>query len=174
MDLELINIIGPEKSYIKETTPLICNTLLIIGLYLLIMNKYYYKTFNLLDKSINYITILSGLLIFYYCFVNFNSQNLMIVHYFIVLFIWVPILFCKNPPILSFFMFFIIVILIGWQLNNGICMLGELSWDYKLNGKKYEENDKINSPWRGITFLGMLIILFSKIIYYTYLHKKFK
>jgi len=53
-------------------------------------------------------------------------------------------------------------------------MLGELSWDYKLNGKKYEENDKINSPWRGITFLGMLIILFSKIIYYTYLHKKSK
>jgi len=106
MDLELINIVSPEKSYIKETTPLICNTLLIIGLYLLIMNKYYYKTFNLLDKSINYITILSGLLIFYYCFVNFNSQNLMIVHYFIVLFIWVPILFCKNPPIFFFFIFF--------------------------------------------------------------------
>jgi len=59
-------------------------------------------------------------------------------------------------------MFFIIVILIGWQLNNGICMLGELSWDYKLNGKKYEENDKINSPWRGITFLGMLFSFIFK------------
>jgi len=171
MDLQLININKPEKSYIKKTTPLICKTLIIIGVYLLIMNKYFYKTFNLLDKSINLIIILSGILLFYNCFINFNSQNIMTVHYFIVLLIWFPILFCKNPVILSFFMFLIIVILIGWKLNNGICMLGELSWDIKINGKKYEPDKEI-SPWRGVTFWLMLFVLFSKIIYYTYLHKK--
>ncbi len=63
MDLQLININKPEKSYIKKTTPLICKTLIIIGVYLLIMNKYFYKTFNLLDKSINLIIILSWYII---------------------------------------------------------------------------------------------------------------
>jgi hypothetical protein len=173
MDIELININKPEKSYIKQTTPLICNTLVILGLYLFIINKYFYKTFNLLDKSINLILVLSGMFLFYYCFVNFNSQNIMTVHYFIVLFIWFPILFCKNPALLSFFIFLIIVILIGWKINNGICMLGVLSWDIKINGKKYEP-DNGNSPWRGVTFKVMLFVLLSKIIYYTYLHKKSK
>lgn len=174
MDLRIINFNTPDKKYITERTSLICKTIGILFLVLLIINKYYYKTFNLIDKLINYISFLCLFLIFFYCFINFNAKNLTYVHYFTVLFIWVPLLFCKNPSILMFYIFYIIVILIGWTLNNGICMLGELSWDYKINEKKYEGNNELDSPWRGLTFIGMIIILFIKIIYYTYLNKNSK
>ena len=174
MDLEIINLIIPDKKYITERTSIICKTIGILSLVLLIINKYYYKTFNLIDKLINYISFLCLFLIFFYCFINFNAKKLTYVHYFTVLFIWVPLLFCKNPSILMFYMFYIIVILIGWKLNNGICMLGELSWDYKINEKKYEDTNELDSPWRGVLLKSLVTIFIIKIVYYTYLNKNSK
>ena len=115
MDWKIINLNSPDKKYIKNRTPLICKTIGILFFIFLIINKYYYNTFSLLDKAINCITILSFMLLIYYCFINFNSKNIMYVHYFIVLFIWIPLLLCKNPALLIFFMIFIIVILIGFH-----------------------------------------------------------
>jgi len=58
MDLRIINFNTPDKKYITERTSLICKTIGILFLVLLIINKYYYKTFNLIDKLINYISFL--------------------------------------------------------------------------------------------------------------------
>jgi len=142
--IKMDNVILPEKKWIDKNKIDIFSVLFFY--FVLIVCIILCKCFKLTtySKSIIYITMVSQILTFYSCFINWDGKLLMYNHYLFVVLLYITLL-SNDIVLVSYFYSVVLITLLVWNTKEK-CIFDTLSWDIKLfgqdtdQGKKFRDN----------------------------------
>jgi|UniRef100_A0A6C0CW86 hypothetical protein len=149
----------PRESYISKFKNVICPLLSFFFIALIILYIKFKNTFTSFDKGLFYITMLSQLLTLYSCFVKWSPNILMYTHYLFVIMLYI-VLFSENTSLLSYYLCVVISIIIGWKLNNNVCVFDKLNWDVEIMGYKIQNTRNRSALMIYILLLGYPLKIF--------------
>uniref|UniRef100_A0A6C0CHE9 Uncharacterized protein n=1 Tax=viral metagenome TaxID=1070528 RepID=A0A6C0CHE9_9ZZZZ len=151
----------PRESYISKFKNVICPLLSFFFIALIILYIKFKKTFTSFDKCLFYITILSQLFTLYSCFVKWSPDLLMYTHYSFVLMLYI-VLLSDNISLLAYYLIVITFVILGWKLNNNVCIFDKLSWDIEIMGYEIK-----NTRSRSAFMIYILILAYPLKIFYS-------
>jgi hypothetical protein len=70
------------------------------------------------------------------------------------------VLFSENTSLLSYYLCVVISIIIGWKLNNNVCVFDKLSWDVEIMGYKIQNTRNRSALMIYILLLGYPLKIF--------------
>jgi len=97
----------------------------------------------------------------YSCFVKWSPNILMYTHYLFVIMLYI-VLLSNNISLLAYYLFVIVCVIIGWKLNNNVCVFDKLSWDIEIMGYEIK-----NTRSRSAFMIYILILAYPLKLFYS-------
>jgi len=72
------------------------------------------------------------------------------------------VLLSNNISLLSYYLFVIVCVIIGWKLNNNVCVFDKLSWDIEIMGYEIK-----NTRSRSAFMIYILILAYPLKLFYS-------
>lgn len=153
----------PCRKFINNNKIEICYVLGVFFCILLFLLFAQYNVLSTLDAKFIYIALTNYVAILYNCFIDWNGDMVMYLHYLFVIMIYVVLLSSSNMWLLGYYLALVVAIIIGWYIKNK-CIFDKLCWDIDFFGYKYTNTDECSH-----FMVYILLILYPlKMLYSNY------